>query len=95
MTPQYFFDVLQEWEIREYIDTIKYFDIPEWERTRLIMYMTAQVNCSKELKLQDVFKFKWDDEYNSNNIITKNNIKIGYPTSVNILSNEDNLNEEI
>ena len=28
-------------------------------------------------------------------VFKKNNIKIGYPTSVNILSNEDNLNEEI
>ena len=73
LTPQYFFDVLQEWEIREYIDTIEYLDIPAWERTRLIMYMTAQVNCSKELKLQDIFKFKWDD--NSNKIITNKEIK--------------------
>ena len=73
LTPQYFFDVLQEWEIREYIDTIEYIDIPAWERTRLIMYMTAQVNCSKELKLQDIFKFKWDD--NSNKIITNKEIK--------------------
>lgn len=75
MTPQYFFDVLQEWEIREYIDTIQYFDIPEWERTRLIMYMTAQVNCSKELKLQDVFKFNWDNEDNSNKILTNKEIE--------------------
>ena len=73
LTPQYFFDVLQEWEIREYIDTIEYIDIPAWERTRLIMYMTAQVNCSKELKLQDIFKFKWDD--NSNKIITNKEIE--------------------
>lgn len=73
LTPQYFFDVLQEWEIREYIDTIEYIDIPAWERTRLIMYMTAQVNCSKELKLQDIFRFKWDD--NSNKIITNKEIK--------------------
>ena len=73
LTPQYFFDVLQEWEIREYIDTIEYIHIPAWERTRLIMYMTAQVNCSKELKLQDIFKFKWDD--NSNKIITNKEIK--------------------
>ena len=73
LTPQYFFDVLQEWEIREYIDTIVYIDIPAWERTRLIMYMTAQVNCSNELKLQDIFKFKWDD--NSNKIITNKEIK--------------------
>ena len=28
-------------------------------------------------------------------VFKKNNIKIGYPTSVNILSNEDNLNEEV
>lgn len=75
LTPQYFFDVLQEWEIREYIDTIEYFDIPEWERTRLIMYMTAQTNCSKQLKLSDIFKFKWEKEDNSNTKLSNKEIK--------------------
>ena len=40
-------------------------------------------NILREAKLQVLIVFK------------KNNIKIGYPTNINILSNEDNITEEL
>lgn len=42
-----------------------------WEQTRLISYLIAQVNSKKHLELSDIIKFKWDDEENEKEIVTK------------------------
>jgi hypothetical protein len=34
----------------------------DWEQTRFIGYITAQVNSTKKLKKEDIIKFSWDGE---------------------------------
>ena len=33
-----------------------------WEAARLNAYIVAQVNSKKTLKMQDICKFKWEEE---------------------------------
>lgn len=42
-----------------------------WEQTRLISYLIAQVNSKKHLELSDIIKFKWDDENEEKEIVSK------------------------
>ena len=53
---------------------MKFYEIPElvkglnlksresWEQTRLLAYMTAQVNSTKTIKPTDILQFEWDYE---------------------------------
>lgn len=67
---------MQDWEIQDYIDNIKYLDVNSWEQTRLIMYVTAQVNSKKKLELKDVIKFPWDNSQNNTEIKSEDIIKL-------------------
>ena len=42
-----------------------------WEQTRLVAYLIAQVNSKKHLELSDIINFKWDDEEIEKEIVTK------------------------
>lgn len=33
-----------------------------WEQSRLVAYMVAQTNSTKQLKLSDILKFHWEKE---------------------------------
>lgn len=33
-----------------------------WEQARLISYLIAQTNTTKQLKLTDILKFHWEEE---------------------------------
>lgn len=46
----------------------------EWEQSRLIAYVMAQVNSKKRLKLDDIVKFPWD-ENDKVNTISKEDIE--------------------
>ena len=59
---EYFMDELQSWEVNELLECLKYADQASWEQTRWLMYVVAQVNSRKQLKLQDMMHFPWDDE---------------------------------
>ena len=34
----------------------------DWQRTRLLAYIQAQINSTKKLKLEDIIKFSWEKE---------------------------------
>ena len=59
---EYFMDELQSWEVNELLECLKYANQASWEQTRWLMYVVAQVNSRKQLKLQDILHFPWDDE---------------------------------
>ena len=40
----------------------------EWEQTRFLAYVAAQVNSTKKLKPTDILKFDWDEKKVSDNI---------------------------
>lgn len=53
---------LEQWEISMMADALGYSEREEWERTRFLAYMTAQMQSTKRLKPTDIIKFKWDTE---------------------------------
>lgn len=59
---EYFMDELQSWEVNDLLKCLKYADQASWEQTRWLMYVVAQVNSKKQLKLQDIMHFPWDSE---------------------------------
>lgn len=57
----YFMDELQDWEVYDIYSMLQYADSASWEQTRWLMYVIAQVNSRKQLKVTDILKFSWDD----------------------------------
>lgn len=55
-------DDLQSWEVFELYNSLQYADATQWEQTRWLMYVMAQINSRKQLKLTDILKFPWDAE---------------------------------
>lgn len=51
---------MEEWEVYNFYDSLKYANRPEWEQTRLIMYILAQVNSKKKLEITEILSFPWD-----------------------------------
>lgn len=64
---QYFMDELEEWEVYLLYDSLKYAKRSEWEMTRLLMYVTAQVNSKKRIDIKDILSFPWDEGYEEHN----------------------------
>lgn len=69
----YFMDELQDWEVYDLYSMLQYADAPSWEQTRWLMYVIAQVNSRKQLKVTDILKFSWDE--NKNTRITNDEIQ--------------------
>ena len=57
----YFMDELQDLEVYDIYNMLQYADSASWEQTRWLMYVIAQVNSRKQLKVTDILKFSWDD----------------------------------
>lgn len=45
-----------------------------WEQARLISYLIAQTNSKKQLTLQDIVKFYWEDNEEHDTSISTENI---------------------
>lgn len=51
---------------------IQYADTNEWEMTRWLMYVVAQVNSRKKLDLNNILKFPWEKEESEDNTSISN-----------------------
>lgn len=58
----YFMDELQPYEVYFLTKNLQKSIRWDWEMTRQLAYMTAQVNSTKKLKPTDIMKFDWDNE---------------------------------
>lgn len=67
-------DQLQDWEVYDFYDMLQYADVTSWEQTRWLMYVIAQVNSRKQLKVTDILNFSWD-QTQKNITITDDDIK--------------------
>ena len=63
---------MEEWEVYNFYDSLKYCNRSEWEQTRLIMYILAQVNSKKKLEITEILSFPWDENYEEKNIEMSN-----------------------
>ena len=70
----YFMDELQDWEVYDIYSMLQYADSASWEQTRWLMYVIAQVNSRKQLKVTDILNFSWD-QTQKNITITDDDIK--------------------
>lgn len=62
VSAEYFMDKMQEWELYEFTNVIEYDNFISWQQTRLLMYIIAQVNSRKKLKLKDICTLPWEME---------------------------------
>lgn len=62
VNPEYFLDRMKQYELDAIIKGIENKSKPSWEQARMIMYMVAQCNSTKNLKPTDIMKFTWDEE---------------------------------
>ena len=53
---------MQMYELEPLITKIHKKNKESWEQTRLLAYITAQVNSTKKLKPTDIISFSWDNE---------------------------------
>lgn len=49
------------YELEPLISNIHKKNKESWEQTRLLAYITAQVNSTKKLKPSDIISFSWDE----------------------------------
>lgn len=62
VSPGYFFDRMSINECAAFMRGMNRREQEEWERTRMIMYVMAQVNSTKSLTPETLFPFPWDEE---------------------------------
>ena len=58
---QYFMDELQEYEINNIVENLKFADKNKWESARLIAYVIAKANFKNIKKAQDFLPLPWDE----------------------------------
>lgn len=67
---------MQFYEIPELVKGLNLKSRESWEQTRLLAYMTAQVNSTKTIKPTDILQFEWDEkEPVEEKMISKEDIK--------------------
>lgn len=60
--PEYVLDRMEMYEIRAIMDYEYMAHKDSWEQARLVAYLVAQSNSTKELKPQDIIKFYWEKD---------------------------------
>lgn len=55
-------DEMEEYELYEIINNLRYLERNDWERTRLNMYSNVQMNTKKKLTPKDILSFPWENE---------------------------------
>ena len=74
ISPNYVLNEIQPYEINSLMKYGYYRSKENWEQARLISYLIAQCNSKKTLKLQDIIKFQWEKE-NETQTITNEQIE--------------------
>lgn len=62
----YVLDSMQWYEVNALLKYKHYKIKDNWEQSRLISYLIAQVNTKKTLKLEDIISFEWEKEQRQN-----------------------------
>lgn len=58
----YFLDEMPLYELNIYIQNINNYKREEWEMTRFLGYIIAQVNSTKRLSPSDIMSFPWEKD---------------------------------
>lgn len=60
--PEYFLDKMSTWEINTVLEQLPYRNRPQWEMSRMIACVVAQVHSTQSINPSDVRRFPWDPE---------------------------------
>lgn len=66
IAPDYVLDKMCMYEAKALLKYQYYKDKENWEQTRLLGYITVQVNSTKKIKINDILKFEWDEQNHEN-----------------------------
>ena len=55
-------DQMEMYEVKAVMEYEYYANKEGWEQARLISYLIAQTNSTKQMKVTDILKFPWDNE---------------------------------
>jgi hypothetical protein len=75
VTPQYFLDVMQPYELSIICDGLHLRQKDSWEQARLIAYVIAQVNSTKKLNPTDIITFDWDKKEKKSSSLTVDDVE--------------------
>lgn len=67
-------DKMEFFEIRALMKYSYYANKEDWEQARLVAYIIAQCNSTKNLKMQDILSFHWEDNKSEDTTITAKDI---------------------
>ena len=75
---EYFMDKMQEYEIHDFYNALHYADINDWQQTRWLLYVIAQVNSKKKLKMEEILSLPcdkgWKEKHTGNKEISNEEI---------------------
>ena len=74
ITPDYFLDSMQMYEVKAVLENLQYKNKTSWEQARMISYIIAQTNSTKQLSPTDIMKFDWDEVKEKDTSISKDDI---------------------
>lgn len=92
LQPSYILDEMDWYEVNALLKYRYYSFKEQWEQTRLVTYMTAQVNSKRHLKLTDIITFPWEKE-EENTRVTDDDVKRLKAMAENYLYNEKKENK--
>lgn len=58
---------MEMYEAKSLINYSYYKNMEDWEQTRFLGYVNAQINSKKKLKFTDIIKFEWDNKQTESN----------------------------
>lgn len=74
IAPDYFLDSMQMYEVKAVLENLQYKNKTSWEQARMISYIIAQTNSTKQLSPTDIMKFDWDEAKEKDTSISKDDI---------------------
>lgn len=75
LSPRYIADEAEMYEISILAQGLYLKSKENWEQTRMISFITAQVNSSKKLKPNDILSFPWDDKMKDETKVSNEDIE--------------------
>ena len=66
---------MQSYEVNTIIENLPYLDRNSWEQHRFQVYSNIQMNTKKKLTPQEIMKFAWEKDNNSDTSITSKEIE--------------------
>lgn len=63
------------YELEPLISNIHKKNKESWEQTRLLAYITAQVNSTKKLQPTDIISFSWDEDSTGETTISNEDVQ--------------------